>query len=52
VTYEFSFDDGADPALVFGAEQALAFQSRATLVEHVDETTGLALCGAGTECVG
>jgi hypothetical protein len=37
---------------VFSAEQALAFQPRTELVDHVHETTGLALCGAGTECVG
>jgi hypothetical protein len=53
VTYEFAFDAGADPTLVFSAEQALAFQPRSELVAHVHETTGgLALCGAGTECVG
>jgi tRNA A-37 threonylcarbamoyl transferase component Bud32 len=53
VTYEFAFDAGADPTLVFAAEQALAFQHRSELVAHVHETTGgLALCGAGTECVG
>jgi len=52
VTYEFAFDAGADPTLVFSAEQALAFQPRTELVDHVHETTGLALCGAGTECVG
>jgi tRNA A-37 threonylcarbamoyl transferase component Bud32 len=52
VTYEFAFDEGADPTLVFSAEQALAFQPRTELVEQVHESTGLALCGAGTECVG
>jgi tRNA A-37 threonylcarbamoyl transferase component Bud32/membrane-associated phospholipid phosphatase len=52
VTYEFSFDEGADPSLMFSAEQALAFEPRATLVEHVRDETGLALCGAGAECVG
>jgi membrane-associated phospholipid phosphatase/tRNA A-37 threonylcarbamoyl transferase component Bud32 len=51
VTYEFAFEGEADPALVFAAEQALAFQPRTILVDHVEETTGLALCGAGTECV-
>ncbi len=50
VTYEFAFDEGADPTLIFSAEQALAFQPRAALVEHVREATGLDLCGAGTEC--
>jgi membrane-associated phospholipid phosphatase/tRNA A-37 threonylcarbamoyl transferase component Bud32 len=52
VTYEFAFDEGADPALMFSAEQALAFEPRATLVEHVRDTTGLDLCGAGAECAG
>ena len=35
---------------MFSAEQALGFQPRATLVDHVRATTGLDLCGAGTEC--
>jgi hypothetical protein len=52
VTYEFAFDESADPALMFSAEQALAFEPRATLVEHVRDTTGLDLCGAGAECAG
>jgi tRNA A-37 threonylcarbamoyl transferase component Bud32 len=51
VTYEFAFAGEADPALLFSAEQALAFQPRTLLSQHVEETTGLALCGAGTECV-
>jgi tRNA A-37 threonylcarbamoyl transferase component Bud32/membrane-associated phospholipid phosphatase len=52
VTYEFAFDEGAGPALMFNAEQALAFQSRSALVDRVRDATGLALCGAGTECAG
>ncbi len=52
VTYEFAFDEGADPTLIFSAEQALGFQPRTALVEHVHEATGLDLCGAGTTCVG
>jgi hypothetical protein len=52
VTYEFDLDEGADTTLIFSAEQALSFVHRATLVDHVRDTTGLALCGAGTECVG
>jgi tRNA A-37 threonylcarbamoyl transferase component Bud32/membrane-associated phospholipid phosphatase len=52
VIYEFSFDGEASPALMFSAEQALGFQPRSELVEHVRATTGLDLCGAGTECVG
>ena len=50
-TYEFAFDE-PDPSLMFVAEQALAFQPRSTLVDHVRDQTGLDLCGAGTECVG
>jgi tRNA A-37 threonylcarbamoyl transferase component Bud32/membrane-associated phospholipid phosphatase len=52
VTYEFAFDGDASPGLMFSAEQALAFQPRTKLVEHVEATTGLDLCGAGTDCVG
>jgi membrane-associated phospholipid phosphatase/tRNA A-37 threonylcarbamoyl transferase component Bud32 len=53
VTYEFAFDAGADPTLIFAAEQALAFEPRTALVDHVrDATGGLELCGAGTECAG
>jgi membrane-associated phospholipid phosphatase/tRNA A-37 threonylcarbamoyl transferase component Bud32 len=52
VTYEFALDEGADPALIFSAEQALAFEPRSALVDKVREATGLDLCGAGTECVG
>ncbi|HET9608591.1 MAG TPA: phosphatase PAP2 family protein [Acidimicrobiales bacterium] len=52
VTYEIALDAGADPNLVFSAEQALAFEPRTTLVEHVRDTAGLELCGAGTECTG
>jgi membrane-associated phospholipid phosphatase/tRNA A-37 threonylcarbamoyl transferase component Bud32 len=52
VTYEFAFDDDADPTLIFSAEQALAFMPRATLVDHVRDETGLHLCGAGAECAG
>jgi tRNA A-37 threonylcarbamoyl transferase component Bud32/membrane-associated phospholipid phosphatase len=52
VTYEFAFEGEAAPGLMFSAEQALAFQPRAELVDHVQRTTGLELCGAGTECVG
>jgi hypothetical protein len=51
-TYEIALDAGADPTLVFSAEQALAFEPRTTLVEHVRDTAGLELCGAGTECTG
>jgi membrane-associated phospholipid phosphatase/tRNA A-37 threonylcarbamoyl transferase component Bud32 len=50
VTYQFSFTEGANPSLMFNVDQALAFQPRSTLVDHVQATTGLALCGAGASC--
>jgi membrane-associated phospholipid phosphatase len=52
VTYEFSFDGDAGPALLFDADNALAFQRRATLVDEVRARTGLRLCGAGADCPG
>jgi len=50
VTYQFSFAEGANPSLMFNVDQALAFQPRSTLVDHVRATTDLALCGAGARC--
>ncbi|MET0727781.1 MAG: hypothetical protein ABWZ76_05735 [Acidimicrobiales bacterium] len=47
VTYDFDFAEGASADLIFDADRALAFESRAGLVEAVDEATGLRLCGAG-----
>jgi membrane-associated phospholipid phosphatase/tRNA A-37 threonylcarbamoyl transferase component Bud32 len=52
VTYRFEFADEAPPELMFSADQALAFQPRSTLLDHVRATTGLDLCGAGATCVG
>jgi membrane-associated phospholipid phosphatase/tRNA A-37 threonylcarbamoyl transferase component Bud32 len=52
VTYRFDFDDEATPELMFSADQALAFQPRSILLDHVRATTGLDLCGAGATCVG
>lgn len=50
VTYRFSFAESATPSLMFSADQALAFEPRSTLIEHVRDRTGLELCGAGAEC--
>ncbi len=50
VTYQLSFAEGANPSLMFNVDQALAFQPRSTLVDHVQATTDLALCGAGATC--
>jgi tRNA A-37 threonylcarbamoyl transferase component Bud32 len=52
VTYRLEFADGATPAVLFDVDQALTFQPRSTLVDHVRETTDLELCGAGATCVG
>ena len=52
VTYRFEFADEATPDLMFSADQALAFQPRSRLLDHVRATTGLDLCGAGATCVG
>jgi membrane-associated phospholipid phosphatase/serine/threonine protein kinase len=50
--YRYSFDRGASAALLFAADQALAFQDRASLVRAVDDDTDLRLCGAGVRCPG
>jgi membrane-associated phospholipid phosphatase/tRNA A-37 threonylcarbamoyl transferase component Bud32 len=52
VTYRLDFADDATPAVLFDVDQALGFQPRSLLANHVRETTGLDLCGAGTICVG
>jgi hypothetical protein len=52
VTYTFDFDDEAVAALMFAADNALAFQPRQLMVDKVEENTGLRLCGAGAPCPG
>jgi len=52
VIYRFSFAGEATPSLMFDADNALAFQSRASLEEEVEERNGLRLCGAGVDCPG
>ena len=49
-TYRFSFARGTSPVLAVTADNALAFQSRSTLVNYVRHTEGLALCGRGAAC--
>ncbi len=46
VTYEFDLDTRRSAPVLFDADTALAFQSRAALVREVDDRTGLSLCGA------
>jgi tRNA A-37 threonylcarbamoyl transferase component Bud32 len=52
VTYHFSFDNRANPSLIFEAENAVGFLRRSDLVHAIDDRTGLRLCGAGVPCPG
>jgi membrane-associated phospholipid phosphatase len=52
VTYRFSFAAGASPLLAISVDNALGFTPRATLVDYVRSTEGLALCGRGAACPG
>jgi hypothetical protein len=52
ITYRFSFTPGASPVLAGAADSALSFQPRSALVEFIQRTEGLALCGRGAACPG
>jgi membrane-associated phospholipid phosphatase len=52
VTYRFNFAPGASPVLAGAADSALSFQPRSALVDFVQRTEGLALCGRGAACPG
>jgi tRNA A-37 threonylcarbamoyl transferase component Bud32/membrane-associated phospholipid phosphatase len=52
ISYRFYFDPGASPLLAADATSAVGFMPRATLVDHVKNTEGLALCGRGAACPG
>jgi tRNA A-37 threonylcarbamoyl transferase component Bud32/membrane-associated phospholipid phosphatase len=52
VTYRFNFVPGASPLLAIPVNGAVGFVPRATLVEHIRNTEGLALCGRGAPCPG
>ena len=52
VTYQFSFVTGAAPSLGIPIDTAIAFEPRSVLVEHVQRTEDLALCGRGAVCHG
>ena len=51
-TYRFNFAPGASPVLADAASSALSFQPRPVLVEFIQRTEGLALCGHGAACPG
>ncbi len=50
VTYRFAFAPGASPVLAGAADSALSFQPRSALVDFVQRTEGLTLCGRGAAC--
>jgi membrane-associated phospholipid phosphatase/tRNA A-37 threonylcarbamoyl transferase component Bud32 len=52
VTYQFRFPPGVSPVLAGAADTAVSFEPRSTLVSHVRQTEGLALCGLGAQCPG
>src|SRR5262249_3855683 len=52
VTYRFTFISGASPLLAIPAGSAAAFMPRTTLVDYVQSTEDLALCGRGAPCPG
>jgi hypothetical protein len=52
VTYQFNFVPGASPQLAIPVNGAVGFMPRATLVDYIRNTEGLALCGRGAACPG
>lgn len=50
ISYRFSFADGAAPSLAIPVDTAIAFQPRSSVVNHVRQAEGLALCGLGAPC--
>ena len=52
VTYQFSFVTGAAPSLAIPIDTAITFEPRSTLVDHVQRTEDLPLCGRGALCPG
>jgi hypothetical protein len=51
-TYRISFVPGASPIMADAAGGALSFQPRSVLVEFIQRTEGLTLCGRGAACPG
>ena len=53
VTYRFTITPGASPRLAIPADSAVvALMPRSTLVQYIQHTEGLALCGRGAPCPG
>jgi hypothetical protein len=51
-TYGISFVPGASPVMADAAGGAQSFQPRSVLVETIQRTEGLTLCGRGAPCPG
>jgi tRNA A-37 threonylcarbamoyl transferase component Bud32/membrane-associated phospholipid phosphatase len=52
VSYQFSFAGGGSALLASQASGGVQFMPRVVLVNHVQDTEGLALCGRGAACPG
>ena len=52
VTYRFTFTPGASPGLAIPAGNTVALMPRSTLVQYIQHTEGLTLCGRGAPCPG
>jgi serine/threonine protein kinase len=52
ITYRFHLRGEGVAGLVLTADSALASEPRTTLIEQVDSSSGLRLCGAGAPCPG
>jgi hypothetical protein len=52
VTYRFKFAPGKSSVLAIPVDTAVDFMPRATLVDYIRSTEGLALCGRGAPCPG
>jgi hypothetical protein len=50
--YRFSFAPGVSPIMADAAGGALSFQPRSALVQTIQRTEGLTLCGRGAPCPG
>jgi hypothetical protein len=51
-TYRFSFAPGMSPLLAIPVDEAVGFVPRGKLVDYIETTEGLALCGRGAPCPG
>jgi tRNA A-37 threonylcarbamoyl transferase component Bud32/membrane-associated phospholipid phosphatase len=52
VSYRFAFAPGASSLLAIPVDSAVTFMPRASLVQYLERTEDLALCGRGAPCPG